>query len=76
MPDTRVAAAEAVELPVVVEQSVRLPAPPPAAPPPVRDADQAPGRGRVEADALRERAPPGLPYDPTAPRGPPSTRHS
>ncbi|OII69720.1 hypothetical protein [Streptomyces sp. CC77] len=72
----RVTGAEAVELPAAVEQSVRLPAPPPAAPQAVRGADQAPGRGRVEGDPRRERAPPGLPYDPTAPRGPPSTRHS
>ncbi|MFF2774071.1 hypothetical protein ACFVU3_04110 [Streptomyces sp. NPDC058052] len=74
-PDTHVAAAETAELPAVVEQSVRFPAPP-AAPPVVRSADEAPGRGRVAGDPRRERAPPGLPSVPTAPRGPPSTRHS
>ncbi|MFF6883185.1 hypothetical protein ACFY9F_08340 [Streptomyces sp. NPDC012421] len=74
-PDTRVAAAETVELPAVVEQSVRFTAPP-VAPPAVRGAAEVPGRGRAEGDPRRERAPPGLPYDPTAPRGPPSTRHS
>ncbi|MFF9144628.1 hypothetical protein ACF1BN_07220 [Streptomyces sp. NPDC014861] len=75
VPDTQVSAAEAVELPAAVEQSVRFTAPP-VAPPAVRVADEAPGAGPVEGDPRRERAPPGLPYDPTAPRGPPSTRHS
>ncbi|MGW4055300.1 hypothetical protein ACWENA_31195 [Streptomyces sp. NPDC004779] len=74
-PGAQVSAAEAVELPAAVEQSVRFTAPP-VAPPAVRVADETPGPGRVEGDPCRERAPPGLPYDPTAPRGPPSTRHS
>ncbi|MFD4371925.1 hypothetical protein [Streptomyces sp. NPDC058486] len=74
-PDTHLSGAEAAELPAVVEQSVRFPAPP-VAPPVVRGVDHAPVRGRVAGDPRRERAPPGLPYDPGAPRGPPSTRHS
>ncbi|MFE7414175.1 hypothetical protein [Streptomyces laurentii] len=68
-------AAEAAELPAAVEHTVRFSAPP-AAPPLLRTAGGEPVRGRVEADPRRERAPPGLPYDPQAPRGPPSTRHS
>ncbi|MEU2544139.1 hypothetical protein ABZ618_01640 [Streptomyces roseolus] len=74
-PDPRLTGAEAAELPAVVEQSVRFPAPP-VAPPAVRTADVTPAPGRVAGDPRRERAPPGLPYDPRDPRGPPSTRHS
>lgn len=74
-PDTHVSDTEAAELPAVVEQSVRFPAPP-VAPPVVRTADAAPVRGRVAGDPRRERAPPSVPYDPQGPRGPPSTRHS
>ncbi|GHG40972.1 hypothetical protein [Streptomyces hydrogenans] len=74
-PDTHVSDTEAAELPAVVEQSVRFPAPP-VAPPVVRTADSAPVHGRVAGDPRRERAPPGLPHHPRAPRGPPSTRHS
>ncbi|GHA92708.1 hypothetical protein ACIQRS_22060 [Streptomyces termitum] len=68
-------AAEAAELPAVVEHSVRFPAPP-VAPPVLRSAADAPARGRVAGDPRRERAPPHVPYDPRTPRGPPSTRHS
>ncbi|MEU3077671.1 hypothetical protein [Streptomyces laurentii] len=74
-PTSAASAAEAAELPAAVEHTVRFPAPP-AAPPLLRTAGGEPVRGRVEADPRRERAPPGLPYDPQAPRGPPSTRHS
>ncbi|MFD6759615.1 hypothetical protein ACFWDW_11030 [Streptomyces roseolus] len=74
-PDSQLTGAEAAELPAVVEQSVRFPAPP-VAPPVVRTADVAPVPGGVAGDPRRERAPPGLPYDPRDPRGPPSTRHS
>ncbi|MER5739591.1 MULTISPECIES: hypothetical protein [unclassified Streptomyces] len=74
-PDTHVSATETAEPAAVVEQSVRFPAPP-VAPPAVRTPDPAPARGRVAGDPRRERAPPGLPYHPRAPRGPPSTRHS
>ncbi|MFF9342713.1 MULTISPECIES: hypothetical protein [unclassified Streptomyces] len=74
-PGTHASAIEAAELPAVVEQSVRLSAPP-VAPPAVRTADTAPVPGRVAGDPRRERAPPGLPYHPRTPRGPPSTRHS
>lgn len=74
-PASAASAAEAAELPAAVEHTVRFPAPP-AAPPLLRTAGGEPVRGRVEADPRRERAPPGLPYDPQAPRGPPSTRHS
>ncbi|MGW1010379.1 hypothetical protein ACWD4X_10055 [Streptomyces termitum] len=68
-------AAEAAELPAVVEHSVRFPAPP-VAPPVLRSAADVPARGRVAGDPRRERAPPHVPYDPRTPRGPPSTRHS
>ncbi|MFF8414290.1 hypothetical protein [Streptomyces omiyaensis] len=74
-PDSLVSAAETAELPAVVEQSVRFPAPP-VAPPVVRGGTDASARGRAAGDPRRERAPPGLPHHPTAPRGPPSTRHS
>ncbi|GGR27342.1 hypothetical protein [Streptomyces roseolus] len=73
-PDPQLTGAEAAELPAVVEQSVRFPVPP-VAPPVVRTADVIPVPGRVAGDPRRERAPPGLPYDPRDPRGPPSTRH-
>ncbi|MEV6203378.1 hypothetical protein AB0M64_25895 [Streptomyces sp. NPDC051771] len=74
-PDPYLSGAVTAELPAVVDQSVRFPAPP-VAPPVVRttDADSVPWR--VAGDPRRERAPPGLPYDPRDPRGPPSTRHS
>ncbi|MFD8009089.1 hypothetical protein [Streptomyces sp. NPDC058955] len=74
-PDPHLSAAATVELPAVVEQSVRFPAPP-VAPPVLRTPDPEPVRGRVAGDPRRERAPPSVPYDLRAPRGPPSTRHS
>ncbi|MFI8327247.1 hypothetical protein [Streptomyces sp. NPDC085529] len=67
--------AEAVEPADAVEHVVRFPVPP-AAPVLARDAGAPAAGGRAAGDPRRERAPPGLPYGPTAPRGPPSTRHS
>ncbi|GAA3048372.1 hypothetical protein GCM10017562_08160 [Streptomyces roseofulvus] len=67
--------AEAVEPGDAVEHVVRFPVPP-AAPVLAADAVEPAADGRAAGDPRRERAPPGLPYDPTAPRGPPSTRHS
>lgn len=75
VPGPHVSGAEAAELPDVVEHTVRFPTPP-AAPPGPGGTDGEPARGRVEGNPSRERAPPGLPYDPQAPRGPPATRHS
>ncbi|MEV7674601.1 hypothetical protein [Streptomyces sp. NPDC088752] len=73
-PEPHLAPAAVVGLPAVVEHSVRFPAAPAA--PAVAPVDLSPPpRGLLAGDPRRERAPPGGPYVPRDPRGPPSTRH-
>ncbi|MFC8589262.1 hypothetical protein ACFUGD_32560 [Streptomyces sp. NPDC057217] len=74
-PEPHLAPAAVVGLPAVVEHSVRFPTAP-AAPAAVPVDLSLPPRGLLAGDPRRERAPPGGPYVPRDPRGPPSTRHS